>query len=60
MNFSSDTFSAATAGQSVQNNKAQLSPGGSPDVKWKLTGLEAGNYKITLNTQALTVTFLKQ
>jgi hypothetical protein len=60
LNFSSDTFSAATAGQSVSNNKAQLSPGGSPDIKWKLTSAEAGNYKIMLNTRDITVTFQKQ
>src|ERR1044071_4830739 len=30
LNFSSDTFGAASNGQSVTNNKAQLSPNGSP------------------------------
>lgn len=60
LSFSSDTFAAATAGQSVSNSKAQLSPSGSPDVKWKLATTEAGTYKITLNTQELTVSFQKQ
>lgn len=60
LSFSSDTFGAATTGQTVSNNKAQLSPGGNPDVKWKLAGTEAGTYKITLNTQDLTVLFQKQ
>ncbi|MBE7174344.1 MAG: SusF/SusE family outer membrane protein [Williamsia sp.] len=60
LNFSSDTFAAATASQSVSNNKAQLSPGGNPDVKWKLASTEAGTYKITLNTGDLTVVFQKQ
>ncbi len=60
LNFSSDTFGPATASQLVNNNKAQLSPSGSPDVKWKLTSAEAGNYKITLNTQNITVSFQKQ
>lgn len=60
LSFSSDTFAAATASQSLSNNKAQLSPGGNPDVKWKLAGTEAGTYKITLNTQDLTVLFQKQ
>ena len=60
LNFSSDTFGAATASQAVSNNKAQLSPSGNPDVKWKLAGTEAGTYKITLNTQDLTVGFQKQ
>lgn len=58
--FSSDTFAAATQGQAITNNKAQLSPSGNPDVKWKLSAADAGNYKITLNTQALTVDFQKQ
>ncbi len=60
MNFSSDTFAAATASQSVGNNKAQISPSGNPDIKWKLATTEAGNYKITLNTMNVTVTFVKQ
>ncbi|GEO11092.1 SusF/SusE family outer membrane protein [Segetibacter aerophilus] len=60
LNFSSDTFGAATAAQSISNNKAQLSPGGNPDVKWKLTSAEAGTYKVTLNTKSLTVDFQKQ
>lgn len=60
LSFSSDTFAAATASQSVSDKKAQISPGGSPDVKWKLSTAEAGTYKITLNTQDITVTFSKQ
>jgi hypothetical protein len=60
LNFSSDTFGAATAGQSISNNKGQLCANGNPDVKWKLTSAEAGTYKITLNTKALTVDFQKQ
>jgi hypothetical protein len=60
LSFSSDTFAAATVAQSVSNNKAQLSASGNPDVKWKLTSAEAGNYKITVNTKALTVDFQKQ
>lgn len=60
LSFSSDTFSAATAAQPVANNKAQLSPSGNPDVKWKLAASDAGTYKISLNTQDLTVTFQKQ
>lgn len=60
LSFSSDTFAAATASQSVSNNKAQISPSGNPDVKWKLINTEAGTYKITLDTQALTVNFQKQ
>ena len=60
LSFSSDTFGAATNGQAISNNKARLLPSGNPDVKWKLTGAEAGNYKITLNTRDVTVTFQKQ
>ena len=60
LSFSSDTFAAASASQSVSNNKAQLSPGGNPDVKWKLVTTEAGTYKITLDTKAMTVNFQKQ
>jgi hypothetical protein len=60
LNFSSDTFTPSTAAQSITNNKAQVSPGGNPDVKWKLTSQEAGSYKITLNTRDLTVNFAKQ
>jgi hypothetical protein len=59
LSFSADTFSAATAGQSITNTKAQLSPSGNPDVKWKLTAAEAGTYKITLNVKDFTVTFQK-
>ncbi|MCW3079724.1 SusF/SusE family outer membrane protein [Segetibacter sp.] len=58
--FSSDTFAAATQGQTITNNKAQLSASGNPDVKWKLASTDAGTYKITLNTQTLTVDFQKQ
>lgn len=60
LNFSSDTFTPATASQSITNNKAQISPNGNPDVKWKLAATEAGNYKITLNTKDVTVLFQKQ
>ena len=60
LNFSSDSFMAATAGQSVTINKAQLSPGGNPDIHWKLASTDAGTYKITLNTADVTVTFQKQ
>lgn len=60
LSFSSDSFMAATASQSVSTNKAQLSPGGNPDIHWKLASADAGTYKITLNTQDLTVTFQKQ
>jgi SusE-like outer membrane protein len=60
MSFSSDTFGAATAGQAITNNKAQILPNGNPDVKWKLTSAEAGNYKVTVNTKDVTVTFQKQ
>ena len=60
LSFSSDTFAAATASQGVGNSKAQISPGGNPDVKWKLAGTEAGTYKITLNTKDMTVIFQKQ
>jgi hypothetical protein len=60
LSFSSDTFGALTNGQVISNNKARLLPSGNPDVKWKLTSAEAGNYKITLNTKDVTVTFQKQ
>lgn len=59
MNFSSDTFAAATASQVVSNSKGQLAPGGNPDVKWKLSAAEAGRYQITVNTKAVTVEFKK-
>lgn len=58
--WSSDTFMAATAGQSITNNKAKLTLNGSPDQKWLLTDAEAGKYKITLNTKDQTVTFKKE
>ena len=40
--------------------QARLLPNGNPDVKWKLTTAEAGNYKVILNTKDVTVTFQKQ
>jgi hypothetical protein len=58
--WSSDTFMAATAGQSITNNKAMLTLNGSPDQKWLLTNSDAGKYKITLNTKDQTVTFKKE
>lgn len=58
--WSSDTFMAAVNGQSVTDSKAMLTLNGSPDQKWLLTGADAGNYKITLNTKDQTVTFQKQ
>ena len=60
LSFSSDTFGATTNGQAISNNKARILPNGNPDVKWKLTSAEAGNYKVTVNTKDVTVTFQKQ
>jgi len=57
--WTSDTFMAATAGQSISNNKALLALNGNPDLHWKLSNTEAGNYKITLNTKDQTVIFQK-
>ncbi|RNL56551.1 SusF/SusE family outer membrane protein [Pedobacter jejuensis] len=58
--FSSDFFVAATASQSVSNNKAQIALSGNPDIKWKLSAAEAGTYQITVDMNAVTVTFKKQ
>ena len=60
LSFSSDTFGALNNGQSITDNKARILPNGNPDVKWKLNTADACNYKVTLNTKALTVNFLKQ
>jgi hypothetical protein len=60
LSFSSDTFGALTASQSISDSKARILPSGNPDVKWKLTSAEAGNYKVTVNTKDITVSFQKQ
>jgi SusE-like outer membrane protein len=60
LSWSSDTFMSATPGQSISDDKALLALSGNPDYHWVLTGAEAGNYKITLNTKASTVVFQKQ
>lgn len=58
-NWNSDSFVSLTANQAVTDNKVQLAPNARPDNHWKLTTADAGNYKITLDTQGLTVTFQK-
>jgi len=60
LSWSSDTFMAAAAGQSVTDNKAQLALSGNPDWHWVLSDSDAGKYKITLNTKTPTVTFQKE
>lgn len=39
------------------DNRVQLVPGGSPDNKWVIS--EAGNYRITLNVNEMTINFEK-
>ena len=60
LSWSSDTFMAATSGQSVTDNKALLALSGNPDWHWVLSDSDAGKYKITLNTKEQTVTFQKE
>ncbi len=60
LSWSSDTFMSSASGQSITNNKGLLALSGNPDYHWVLTDADAGNYKITLNTKDLTVTFQKQ
>jgi hypothetical protein len=60
LSFSSDTFGAETNGQGISNSKAKLLANGSPDQKWKLASADAGNYKVTVNTKDMTVSFQKQ
>ncbi|RDC55447.1 SusF/SusE family outer membrane protein [Pedobacter chinensis] len=58
-NWTADCFMSATAAQPISNNKAQIALGGNPDLKWKLSAAEAGNYKITVDMKAITVSFQK-
>lgn len=42
------------------DTQVQVNPGENPDYKWKVTADQAGNYKITLDVEALTINFEKQ
>jgi hypothetical protein len=57
--WSNDTFAPLTNNQIVTNGSAMIT-GGSPDYKWQLASSDAGTYKITVDTKAVTVTFVKQ
>lgn len=58
-NWNSDSFMSLVAGQPITDSKAQLAPNARPDIHWKLTASEAGNYKITLDIRIPTVSFEK-
>jgi len=42
------------------DTEIQITPGEQPDYKWKVTAEQAGNYKITLDVESLTINFEKQ
>ncbi|WP_165042244.1 SusF/SusE family outer membrane protein [Dysgonomonas sp. ZJ709] len=54
-----DTFRPLVADGSINDTRLQVYKGGD-DLKWKVNDDEAGKYKITVNTEKMTIKFEKQ
>lgn len=51
--FNGDFFMPVTEGEGAESTEMKFVPGGSPDVKWKLT--QPGNYRITIDQSKDTI-----
>ena len=54
------TFKPLEQDGSITEETVQVTPGETPDYKWKVTADQAGLYKITLDTEKMTIKFEKQ
>lgn len=57
--WNSPTFKPLVANGSIASEEVQITPGEQPDYKWLIKADEVGLYKITIDTELLTIKFEK-